>query len=84
MKRSDCKDLIRKLDSYEGLSYGVVIRQDLLTGEITSSYVMSNDRLEVEDWLLAKNNIYHKLDVPFVSYADGVFVDSNNKLILED
>ena len=87
MKRSECQAEMHRLFSiccHNDLSYAIIFHQDMMTGEVHSTYMLSNDEYELNYWASRRSAEYRKLNVPFAAYIDSTLEDCNNKLVLED
>jgi hypothetical protein len=87
MKRSECQAEMGRLCGIcceHDLSYAIIFHQDKMTGEVHSTYMLSNDEYELNYWASRRSSDYRKLEVPFAAYIDGALEDCNNKLVLED
>lgn len=84
MKRIEVKELINKLNTYKEFNYALLLHEDVFSGEILSTYILSSDSFEIHRWLEQKIAMLKKCGVPYVGYVNGTFEDSNNKIIFED
>lgn len=84
MKRTEVKELMDTLNRYREFNYALLLHEDVFSGEILTTYILSPDSFEIHRWLEQKMAMLKKCDVPYVGYINGTFEDSNNKIIFED
>ena len=48
MKRTEVKELIDRLNSYKEFNYALLFHEDVFSGEILATYILSPDSFEID------------------------------------
>ena len=65
MKRTEAKELIDRLNNYKEFNYALVFHEDVFSGEILATYILSPDIFEIRRWIEQKISMLKKCDVPY-------------------